>query len=264
MKSASILLLLAVGVVSAQTPPPPDRFYQAIRRNDLTAVRALVSDEGVDVRDAQRQTPLMLGTALGSLGAVRVLIAASADVKASSGAGLTALHLAADNPAKTRLLLDASADVNAVSQLGRTPLLVAASASTGADVVRQLLAKGADLNVADTSGVTPLIQPSFESGFPYGHDQWISHAATAWATMGLARAAEENLASQPAASAADPFVGTYVFNPAKSTMSGAPPTAEMLLTISDEGDHLVIIPSGKTIDGAPLTGRAHSVELTSR
>jgi hypothetical protein len=32
------------------------------------------------------------------------------------------------------------------------------------------------------------IQPYFESGFPYGHDQWISQAATAWATIGLASA----------------------------------------------------------------------------
>lgn len=29
------------------------------------------------------------------------------------------------------------------------------------------------------------IQPYFESGFPYGHDQWISHPATAWAVMAL-------------------------------------------------------------------------------
>jgi ankyrin repeat protein len=29
-------------------------------------------------------------------------------------------------------------------------------------------------------------QPYFESGFPYGHDQWISAAGTAWATMALA------------------------------------------------------------------------------
>jgi squalene cyclase len=29
------------------------------------------------------------------------------------------------------------------------------------------------------------IQPYFESGFPYGHDQWISHAASAWAVMAL-------------------------------------------------------------------------------
>jgi ankyrin repeat protein len=29
------------------------------------------------------------------------------------------------------------------------------------------------------------LQPYFESGFPYGHDQWISAAGTAWATMAL-------------------------------------------------------------------------------
>jgi len=29
------------------------------------------------------------------------------------------------------------------------------------------------------------IQPYFESGFPYGHDQWISAAGTSWATMAL-------------------------------------------------------------------------------
>ena len=29
-------------------------------------------------------------------------------------------------------------------------------------------------------------QPYFESGFPFGHDQWISVAATAWAAQALA------------------------------------------------------------------------------
>ena len=32
-------------------------------------------------------------------------------------------------------------------------------------------------------------QPYFESGFPYGHDQFISAAGTNWATMALAVAA---------------------------------------------------------------------------
>lgn len=32
-------------------------------------------------------------------------------------------------------------------------------------------------------------QPYFESGFPHGHDQWVSMAATNWAVMALARAA---------------------------------------------------------------------------
>jgi ankyrin repeat protein len=35
----------------------------------------------------------------------------------------------------------------------------------------------------------PKFQPYFESGFPYGHDQWISSAATAWAVAGLSSAA---------------------------------------------------------------------------
>jgi len=34
------------------------------------------------------------------------------------------------------------------------------------------------------------LQPYFESGFPYGHDQWISAAGTSWATMALSLAVE--------------------------------------------------------------------------
>jgi hypothetical protein len=33
---------------------------------------------------------------------------------------------------------------------------------------------------------SPKLQPYFEGGFPYGPDQWISSAATAWATTALA------------------------------------------------------------------------------
>lgn len=32
----------------------------------------------------------------------------------------------------------------------------------------------------------PKVQPYFESGFPYGDDQWISAAGTAWASTALA------------------------------------------------------------------------------
>lgn len=35
------------------------------------------------------------------------------------------------------------------------------------------------------------IQPYFESGFPYGHDQWISATATAWAAMALSLTAPD-------------------------------------------------------------------------
>ena len=35
------------------------------------------------------------------------------------------------------------------------------------------------------------IQPYFESGFPYEHDQWISQAGTAWAVTALSAATED-------------------------------------------------------------------------
>lgn len=41
----------------------------------------------------------------------------------------------------------------------------------------------------------PKIQPYFQSGFPHNHDQWISMAATAWATAGLAYALPNQSAS---------------------------------------------------------------------
>lgn len=46
-------------------------------------------------------------------------------------------------------------------------------------------------------------QPYFESGFPYGHDQWISASATAWAALALTQtlSAESSRASAPGHSA---------------------------------------------------------------
>jgi hypothetical protein len=40
-------------------------------------------------------------------------------------------------------------------------------------------------------------QPYFESGYPYGHDQWISAAGTAYATMAIAAAVEQRPTVEP-------------------------------------------------------------------
>ncbi len=40
------------------------------------------------------------------------------------------------------------------------------------------------------------LQPYFESGFPYGQDQFISTAGTAWASMALAAAAQPQATTQ--------------------------------------------------------------------
>ena len=154
--SAVVMLLLSVAA-AAQTPATDDRFYRAIREDDIATLRALVRDRGVDTKDAQGQTPLMLAAAFGSRESVRLLLDSKADVRAAGNGGVTALHLAIADSTKTGWLVDAGADVNAVTQLGRTPLIVAASGQGTVDVVRQLLAKGASVNAADGIGITPLI-----------------------------------------------------------------------------------------------------------
>lgn len=53
--------------------------------------------------------------------------------------------------------------------------------------------------------------------------------------------------------AADPFVGTYRLNTARSATSGGQMPAEMMLTISEEGTNLLVATSGKTAAGADIT-----------
>ena len=53
--------------------------------------------------------------------------------------------------------------------------------------------------------------------------------------------------------AADPFVGTYKLNAAKSATSGGQTPPDMTLTISEEGANLLIATSGKTADGSPIS-----------
>ena len=69
----------------------------------------------------------------------------------------------------------------------------------------------------------------------------------------LALAALAIVALQSSAVAADPFVGTYKLNAAKSASSGGQVPPELTLTISEEKDHLLIETSGKTATGSAIT-----------
>ena len=55
-----------------------------------------------------------------------------------------------------------------------------------------------------------------------------------------------------AASAADPFVGTYKLNAAKSSSSGGQVPPELTLTISEDSSNLLIKTSGMTKSGSPI------------
>ncbi len=145
------------------------------RTGSLEAVEQLLAG-GADPNAPERasgQTALMWAVAGRHTAVTRALVEAGADLDARSAGGFTPLLFAARAGAldAARLLVEAGADVNPVTPDGHSPLLVAAAsldAITGSDyrlVVDPsdhealgifLLDHGADVNRADSFGMTPL------------------------------------------------------------------------------------------------------------
>ena len=170
--------------------------HLAAKANDVARLKNLLaSGAGIDARDADQRTALLIATHADAFDAARVLIQAGADVNAkdnihdtpylyaaaegrleilklclTAGANLkdtnrfggTGLIPAAHHGHKeiVRELLKTKIDIDHVNRLGWTALLEAIILSDGGpthrDIVRQLIAAGANLNLADAQGVSPL------------------------------------------------------------------------------------------------------------
>ena len=162
VKIVIVLVCLAVPAAfslstSGQVPSADQAFHQAIRHDDLTALRALIVARGANSGTVSGLTPLMMAVAFGTSEAARLLVDAGANVNPSPGPGLTPLHLAWRDPDTARLLLDRGANVHAKSTNGRTPLVVTAFAEGTVGVAALLIEKGADVNAGDNNGLTPLV-----------------------------------------------------------------------------------------------------------
>ncbi len=141
-----ITLLFALAITGLCAETPSEELYQAIRGNDLARLQRLIKDPAnVNVKDRHGATPLMYAAAVGSVDAVKMLLGAGADAKARNSFDATALMWGVVNAEKVRLLVNAGADVNARSKQGMTPVLIAASNAGSIEIVRLLLAKGAEL-----------------------------------------------------------------------------------------------------------------------
>jgi ankyrin repeat protein len=164
MKIPSFLILSALLVplrfAAAGEPDLNDRLYQTIRSRDLAPLKAWLKTADVNLRDKRGTTPLMYATAFGTPEAMKVVLDAGADVNARNSFEATALIWAGGDPVKSRLLLEHGADVNARSKQGRTPLLVAAHRDGASEIVRQMLAKGADASAKDAEGNSALMLAS--------------------------------------------------------------------------------------------------------
>ncbi|HKB12612.1 MAG TPA: ankyrin repeat domain-containing protein, partial [Vicinamibacterales bacterium] len=107
------------------------------------AASALVADAAMD----------------GNRDAVKALLKQAADVNASQGDGMTALHWAAmkNDVDLVQTLLYAGANAKATTRIGAyTPLLLAAR-NGNAEVIDPLVKAGADVNAATSNGTTPLM-----------------------------------------------------------------------------------------------------------
>jgi ankyrin repeat protein len=109
-----------------------------------------------------QDSPFLLAGAQGRLEILRLTLAAGADLKSSNRYGGTALIPAAHHGhvATVRELLTTRIDVDHVNRLGWTALLEAIILGDGGaahtEIVRLLVAHGANLQLADAQGVTPL------------------------------------------------------------------------------------------------------------
>jgi ankyrin repeat protein len=117
-----------------------------IRAGHTAGVQRLLR-QGVDVNDCTEDgtTALMLATVVGDLRLVQTLLDHGAKVNAKNQAGATAILWAVGDVAKAKALLARGADVNARADSGRTPLLIAAGSARAAEVVKLLCDHGADV-----------------------------------------------------------------------------------------------------------------------
>ena len=133
--------------------------------NHLDAARVLVeAGADVNVKDETEQSAYLIATS--EVGddprLLELTLAAGADAQAKDSYNGTGLIRAADRgfPRITERLLDAGVQVDHVNRLGWTALLEAVILGDGGprhvETVRLLLAGGADPNLPDRDGVTPL------------------------------------------------------------------------------------------------------------
>jgi ankyrin repeat protein len=167
-----------------------------VRTGNVEAVRSMLASAETEVRDGEGRTALLLATRQDQVEIARLLIEAGADVNAKdtiqdtpflfAGAegrdailrlilatgkanlrdtnryGGVALIPAAHHghPSTVRILLDTDIDIDDVNNLGWTALIEAVILSDGGpvhqEIVGLLVDAGADREIADRDGVTPL------------------------------------------------------------------------------------------------------------
>lgn len=155
-------------------PPPPalsageqaqldQDLVTAAKANDVPLVRELIRRGGnVNAKDALQDSAFLYAGAEGFNEVLGLTLAAGADVASTNRYGGTALIPASEHGHvdTVRILIDAGVPVNHVNNLGWTAMQEAILLNSGGprqqEVVRLLLAAGADPEIRDPEGRTAL------------------------------------------------------------------------------------------------------------
>lgn len=170
--AAAILGLLAKGAsIDARDDSGRTALLLAAHANQVEAAKVLI-EAGADVnaKDAINDSPYLYAGARGHLEILRMTLAHGADLKSTNRYGGTALIPAAErgHVDTVRTLIEAGVNVDHVNKLNWTALLEAIVLGDGGPrhvaIVKLLVDAGADVNLADGDGVTPL-QNARKHGF---------------------------------------------------------------------------------------------------
>jgi ankyrin repeat protein len=162
--NAAVQRLLREGAsVGARDGRGRTALLAATHGNRVDAARlSIAAGSDVNARDAIDDSPFLYAGAEGRNDILKMALAAGADLASTNRYGGTALIPAAHHGhvETVKILLATAIDKNHVNKLGWTALLEAVILGNGGpahtEIVRLLVEAGANVNLADRDGMTPL------------------------------------------------------------------------------------------------------------
>jgi uncharacterized protein len=154
---------------------------RAASEGKTDVVRILLDKKAnINTRTTSGATPLLNAVSYGKQPTIQLLLERGADVNQADAQGNTPLMAAADSgpflpnsvPVLT-MLIGAKAKIDLQDGLGRTALY-RASAEGKEEAVRFLLDHGADVNLAEANGSTPLMVVAEGASYPKGQGETIA------------------------------------------------------------------------------------------